>query len=563
MSINNLKVGVRLGGMAGILLLLMLGIAGYAVQGLKSIAVEVHEITNEDLPLIEKLADLEAFALKQTVEVERVARLVTTDGGGKALVAAVERYKKYGKEEDKLLADMKKLIETGVKGAKDAQSKREFEQMDAALKKLEKEVHDVGAHTAKFFEHALQGRAKEALHELEGIEKEEAQLIADIEAMLKSVEKFTEESVQAVEKDERNVLSFVLALSAAALLIGALFSWFIARGITRPLAVAIELAEDLARGDLTRKIEVDRTDELGQLLGAMKTMSEQLSQTIGEVRNSAEALASASEELSSTAQELSQGASEQAASVEETSASVEQMTASIKQNSENAKVTDGIAGKAANEAKEGGAAVKETVGAMKKIAQRIGIIDDIAYQTNLLALNAAIEAARAGEQGKGFAVVAAEVRKLAERSQVAAQEISELSTNSVGMAEKAGKLLDEMLPSIAKTSDLVQEINAASEEQSSSVGQINASIAQLNQAAQQNASASEELASTAEEMSSQAEELQQRMAYFKVEGAAGTGAVARKATKRKTAIEHVADKAAPVFAKVVAAAQPSPEFVKM
>jgi methyl-accepting chemotaxis protein len=192
------------------------------------------------------------------------------------------------------------------------------------------------------------------------------------------------------------------------------------------------------------------------------------------------------------------------------------MTASIAQNTENAKVTDGMAAKAATEALEGGEAVKATVAAMKQIAGKIGIIDDIAYQTNLLALNAAIEAARAGEHGKGFAVVAAEVRKLAERSQVAAREIGQVASSSVELAEKAGNLLDSMVPNIKKTSDLVQEITAASEEQSSGVGQINGAITQLNQVTQKNAAGSEELAATAEEMSSQAEQLQQAMAFFNV-----------------------------------------------
>jgi methyl-accepting chemotaxis protein len=187
----------------------------------------------------------------------------------------------------------------------------------------------------------------------------------------------------------------------------------------------------------------------------------------------------------------------------------------------NAKVTDGMATKASGEASEGGEAVRATVIAMKQIAQKISIIDDIAYQTNLLALNAAIEAARAGEHGKGFAVVAAEVRKLAERSQVAAQEIGTVASSSVDLAERAGKLLDEMVPNIKRTSDLVQEITAASEEQSSGVSQINMAVSQLSQTTQQNASSSEELAATAEEMSTQAEQLQQAMSFFKVSDAGG------------------------------------------
>ncbi|WP_122302692.1 methyl-accepting chemotaxis protein [Pseudomonas amygdali] len=305
----------------------------------------------------------------------------------------------------------------------------------------------------------------------------------------------------------------IIAVLVAALLVGLGLALFIARIISRPLKEAATAAEQLAEGNLNAHIGHGSKDETGMVLNAMRNMVGKLSHIIGEVRNAADNLASASEEVSATAQSMSQATSEQAASVEETSASVEQMSASINQNTENAKVTDGMASKAAKEATDGGESVQQTVVAMKKIAQRISIIDDIAYQTNLLA-NAAIEAARAGEHGKGFAVVAAEVRKLAERSQVAAQEIGELSSSSVEMAEKAGKLLDEMVPSINKTSDLVQEISAASEEQAAGVAQINTAMTQLNQVTQQNASSSEELAATAEEMSSQAEQLQQAMSFF-------------------------------------------------
>jgi methyl-accepting chemotaxis protein len=276
----------------------------------------------------------------------------------------------------------------------------------------------------------------------------------------------------------------------------------------------------LANGDLTQRIGQAYKGAFAELKEYANNTVDKLAQVVAEVNLGAEALAGAAEQVSITAQSLSQASSEQASSVEQTSASIEQITASIAQNTQNAQVTDGMASKAAREAAHGGESVNATVTAMKQIAKKIGIIDDIAYQTNLLALNAAIEAARAGEHGKGFAVVAAEVRKLAERSQVAAQEIGEVASSSVDLAEQAGKLLGEMVPSIKKTSDLVQEIAAASNEQSAGVGQINSAVMQLSQATQQNASSSEELAATAQEMSGQAEQLQHSMAFFRLDGAA-------------------------------------------
>ncbi|WP_319244825.1 cache domain-containing protein [uncultured Propionivibrio sp.] len=303
--------------------------------------------------------------------------------------------------------------------------------------------------------------------------------------------------------------------------------------VVAPIDEVRDVMAAVEQGDLTRRVNGNYQGDFGGLQASVNNTVERLSSIIAQVRASATELTSASSQVSATSQSLSQATSEQAASLEETTAAIEEMSASIAQNTDNAKTTDGIARKASQDALSGGEAVKSTVEAMKSIAGKISIIDDIAYRTDLLALNAAIEAARAGEHGKGFAVVAAEVRKLAERSQIAAQEIGELATSSVDTAEQAGGLLETMLPSIRKTADLVREITAASEEQSTGTSQISHAMAQLNSVTQQNASASEELSATAEEMNAQAENLKDLMAQFTVAAdvPAGGKAVAKPVQK--------------------------------
>lgn len=313
--------------------------------------------------------------------------------------------------------------------------------------------------------------------------------------------------------------NLILAMVAVCLVSVAYLYTAFYRGVSSAVYSLQHAAQRLAEGDLGVTVEVAGKDELASVGDAFRLMLGRLKKIVLDVRVAADNLASASEQLSSTAQALSQASSEQAASVEETSASVEQMTASIEHNADNARDTDRLSSRSAVEAREGGEAVSETVVAMNLIAGKIGVIDDIAYKTNLLALNAAIEAARAGSHGKGFAVVAAEVRKLAERSQVAAREIGGLASGSVATAERAGGMLGKMVPSIIRTSELVQQIAVASDEQKMGAQQINTAMSQLGQLTEQNASASEQLASTAEEMSAQAERLQELMGFFKVEKA--------------------------------------------
>lgn len=323
----------------------------------------------------------------------------------------------------------------------------------------------------------------------------------------------------------------IMTAMLMALAMGLLLARYITRQLGGEPEYAMQTVRRIADGDLTQTVTASNENSL---LSAMRDMNDRLKQMISDVRTAADGLASASEQVSAASTTLSQNSTEQAASVEETSASIEQITATVAQNAENAQVTDNMASKSASEAREGGRTVKETVSAMKHIADKVKIIDAIAYQTNLLALNAAIEAARAGDHGKGFAVVAAEVRKLAERSQVAAQEIGELAGSSVQLATNAGEVLDQMLPAIGQTADLVKEITAASKEQRVGLDQINGAIGQLSQATQTNAAASEELSATAEEMSAQAAQLQQLMTFFQVEQQASSNALASSPVLRRS-----------------------------
>jgi len=348
--------------------------------------------------------------------------------------------------------------------------------------------------------------------------------------------------VTAIEINELFATSQSLMLvgifvTLAVLIVISLLQFVVIRRIVVALKTGVGFAQELALGNLEANLAVHSKDEVGELATALRSMKERMSEVVMDIRMSTQTVSSGSQEVSASSQDLSSGNSEQAANVEEISASMEQMASNIQRNADNAHQTEAIANKTAQKAVQGGKSVEHTVDAMKKIAEKISIIDEIARNTNLLALNAAIEAARAGEAGKGFAVVASEVRKLAERSQKAASEISELSASSVAIAEQAGALLTEIVPDIQRTAELVQEISAASSEQNSGAEQINTAILQLDSVIQRNASSSEELASMAEEMASQAQHLLDSISYFKVADRPTVASVAKKAaTPAKPAV---------------------------
>ncbi|TIH13360.1 methyl-accepting chemotaxis protein [Marinifilum sp. JC120] len=310
-----------------------------------------------------------------------------------------------------------------------------------------------------------------------------------------------------------------MGIGGVALFLGIVISLLVTNSIARPLRTAESTVMKMADGDLNQNVQSASRDETGTMLNAMGDMIYRLRDVVGGVNSAVSNIAAGSEELAATSESMSQGSSEQAASVEELSASIHSVTVSIEKNARNSEETAQIATKAASRADESGQAVSGAVNAMKDIAEKITIIEDIARQTNLLALNAAIEAARAGEHGKGFAVVAAEVRKLAERSGVAAGEISELSTSTLNVADRAVKMLNELVPEIGKTSGLVEEINATCAEQGESIKQIGAAVSQVEVATQTSASAAEEVSATSQELAGQAEKLRRMMGYFKCDSA--------------------------------------------
>ncbi len=534
---KNLSVGKRITGgfLAVILITLALGL--YASSQLRSINEKGSYIAENSIPGLYLSGQIESLARDNYSTV--LDHVISTDASEMQRIE--ERSRAASDRVTALMDDYKNHIKTD-------QNRALFEKVGparAGFGKLREEVFTLSRNQKP--EEALKKTKTELRPAMETY-------MAAVSALVDFNKAGGDAAAADIQASGRSAMIGIFIGIAVAFLLGTVIAVIITRSIIKPLQTAGAAVDKVAGGDLTANIEITSSDEIGKICAAMNSMIEALRRTLGEVNTATSNVTSGSHQLSATAQQISEGTSEQAASAEETTSSMEEMAASIQQNADNAKQTDRIASKAAEDAQASGQAVAKTVHSMREVAEKISIIEEIARKTDLLALNAAVEAARAGEHGKGFAVVASEVRKLAERSQTAAAEISKITGSGVQMAEQAGEMLARLVPDIRKTAELVQEIAASSAEQTTGAAQVNKAIQQLDQVIQQNSAAAEELASTAEELSSQAQQLQSTVAFFKLDNHAQARAALRSGAEKPVQERSSIRKATPAKARVSAPA---------
>ena len=529
MFLANLKVSTRLAAGFGIVILLLVGIMALGINRLS--------VVNEASDVI----------LKQRYPVIRMAFTVNSDINA----IAISMRNAVLSENDDVVKRELDNVKTGA-----ARVTENLEWIGKTLntdkgKALYKTILDARApyqkHQAEFLAMVTEGRGAMATNLLmQTMPKEQAAYMASVQNLVtlgdKLLEKAGEDSAAAHESGR----ALMLGLAAAAIAFAAGFAWWLARGITTPLAQAVGIARTIANGDLSRRIEVRSRDETGQLMQALQEMSASLAGIVANVRHGADSLTTGAREIAAGNLDLSSRTEQQASSLEETASSMEELTSTVKQNADNARQANQLALTASGVATQGGEVVAQVVdtmaaidGSSKKIVDIIGVIDGIAFQTNILALNAAVEAARAGEQGRGFAVVATEVRSLAQKSAAAAREIKSLIGDSVDKVEagsklvaQAGSTIQEVVASVQRVTDIMAEITAASNEQSAGIEQVNQAIAQMDQVTQQNAALVEEAAAAAGSMQDQAATLSQVVSIFRVQGHAAAAVPAASGQRR-------------------------------
>jgi len=499
-ALGNLRITTKLMAALGLMVTLtILGNLG-GIQSARMLEASNNSLFNEDLTGISAIKEMGLFQIKCT----RVLRDLVLASGDKDTI----------QDQQQVLAELESSVDEWL-GA--AQRALPDSQSQVKLREIKAQIPALHAQSNNVAELALRGDQKGAFAAL----KETTTLSNHINLTIAEICRLREDTAQQSRAEcealYRRSRTMLVGCTILSILFAGALCLLTVRLIARPLTRVVTMLQKASSGDLTQRLKVENRDELGLMIEALNCMQQSMSDTVNKMVVAAASVANGSEEMKATSQELAQGSTEQAAAAEETTASMEQMAASVEHNADNARQTDKIASTSANDAKVSGDAVARTLEAMKKIAKKINVIEEIARKTDLLALNAAIEAARAGEHGKSFAVVASEVRKLAERCQAAAGEISTLTNDGVRTAEDAGQMLSKLVPHIQKTAELVREIAVASSEQSTGAAQVNKAIQQLDQVIQQNAAGSEKMAFTAEGLASQAEALQAAISFFKLE----------------------------------------------
>ena len=507
MRLSNLRLGLRLSLGFGIITAIMLLVVISTVINLRLVKKHAEHVKNMNFPYT-VLADEIALNVVQ-VQQWLTDVSATHDRGGLAEAETAAGHVREG------LRKFRGMYTT----LNDAGAVKEVQTLEADFEKY----YSSGKEMAAAY---INGGIAAGNIMMESFDSVSKRLTAEVtrlrEAQLREADMMSRRLSDSVS----TVISVLIFMTAAAVVLSIILVFLLARSIIDPVRELMKVAEKMSDGYLNVNIRSSGKDEISQLMRSMANMAARLRDVVANINIVADNVASGSYELSSSSQELSQAAAEQASATQEASSSMEEMSSNIRQSTDNSSQTEKIARKASDDAIGGGEAVGKAVTAMKQIAQKITIIDEIARQTNLLALNAAIEAARAGEHGKGFAVVAAEVRKLAERSQEAAAEISDISATSVEVAEHAGEMLERLVPEIQKTSDLIQEISASSVEMNSGADQINKAIQQLDQTTQQTAASAENVASSSEDLSSQGDLLRDTIGFFHIDRAVGRQAIA-------------------------------------